>query len=891
MILDGKNPAVTTRLIISCVLFLVLLLSISGLFQPVIMAQQQLPDLTITGAWLTDSQICYSIKNMGVVSAGGAGAPVSHYTALFVDGKQVAEDHITISIAPAQQLDRCFNYTFQMTLPQHTIRICADWKQNINESNEGNNCWEQVWEIEEELPDLIVAKIECGAGNKLSITIKNNGPGSLPTGWSASAQAYFNQQPKGVFSLQNPTSSLNGGISMPGGSSTYLLSWDVVAPTLVWCVIDINNSIREENEQNNSREESVAPLSVTCPEGCACLTQDEAKAQGYSLYCGGNQTLCGYDSNNTPMYCRARYLPPPDLIIRSVALIPLEANEYEIRYTVANWGRGDAPPSVTALYVDDTLVAEDDMAGMLSAEEREEVFAWHYNMASCTPASDTIRVVVDYRDEFDESYEDNNESSLTWECAETPPPDLHIRRVWTEPLGSGEHRIGYEIENIGRGPAPSSRTGLYVDGVFKAVDSVGTLAPLARLEKVFSYTYNLLSCTGDNDIIRIVVDFDDAIAETNEDNNEETLTWECPVRAKPDLVIHNVWWEADPGSMQNLSIHYSIENRSLTPVGSTITGLWINDARIATDSVPPLDGLEVLSMVTFPRRWTPQVNDNHVRICADVSDDVDESTVGETNNCLEKDWTFELSCWDRFQSRDEEGIDCGGSYCAPCNRCGMILPDRFDWRDYCTLPPIEAQGDCGSCWAFSAVGAIMGTYAVESGATGNLSEQFAICECSGDCDGGCDFDVFRYARDHGIVDLDCQPYLASNSPCNKCSDWRSKLWRIREYGRVSSNIQDIKRALICYGPLSVGSENWKHFIVIVGYDDNMVLNEYKDGRISRTFGPGCWIIRNSWGWGYGYDNNGDGIIDDPGYGLIPYSGHDYSDIKDYVHYIRGVIKP
>ncbi len=891
MILDGKNPMMRVRLIISAILFLTLLLSISGLFQPELMAQQQLPDLTVIGAWSTDSQICYSLKNTGGGSAGGAGAPVSHYSALFIDGKQVAEDNITISMAPGQQLDRCFNYSFQMTLPQHTIRICADWRQNVNESNEGNNCWEQVWEVEEELPDLVVAKIECGEGNKLSITIKNNGPGSLLAGWNASAEAYFNGQSKGVFSLQNPTSSLNGGISVPGGSYTYLLSWDIVAPTLVRCVVDINNNIREENEQNNSREENVAPLSVTCPEGCACLTLDEAKTLGYSLYYGGNQTICGYDSNNTPMYCWTRYLPPPDLLVRSVGLVPLGANEYEIRYTVANWGRGDAPASVTALYVDDILVAEDTVAGLLSAEERDEVFAWHYNMASCTPAGDTIRVVVDYRDEFDESYEDNNESSLTWECAETSPPDLHIRRVWTERLETGEHRIGYEIENIGLGPAPSSRTGLYVDSVLEAQDSVGPMAPLERMEKVFSYTYNLLSCSGDNDIIRIVADFDDAVAETNEDNNEDALTWECPERAKPDLVIHNVWWESEPTSLQNLYLRYSIENRSVAAAGPSVTKLWLNGALIATSSVPALDGGEVLAMVTFPERWTPQLNDNHVRICADANNDVEESAAGETNNCLEKDWTFELSCWDRFQSRDEEGIDCGGSYCAPCNRCDMILPSRFDWRDYYTLPEIRNQGDCGSCWAFSAMGAIEGTYVVESGGIEDLSEQYAICECSGDCGGGCDFDVFSHARDHGIIDEVCQSYLASNSPCTKCGDWGSKLWRIREYGRVSSDIQDIKRALICYGPLSVGSANWKHFIAIVGYDDRMVLNVYEDGRITRTYGPGVWIIRNSWGWGYGYDNNGDGILDDPGYGLIPYSGHDYSDIKDYVHYVRGVIKP
>jgi C1A family cysteine protease len=98
---------------------------------------------------------------------------------------------------------------------------------------------------------------------------------------------------------------------------------------------------------------------------------------------------------------------------------------------------------------------------------------------------------------------------------------------------------------------------------------------------------------------------------------------------------------------------------------------------------------------------------------------------------------------------------------------------------------------------------------------------------------------------------------------------------ITDYGRVSSSIEAIKRALICYGPLSVCSENWLHCIVIVGYDD------------SRN----CWIIRNSWGLSWGDDLDGDGWPDDPGYGSIPYTGHSYSDIRDYVHYVIGVMAP
>jgi len=618
---------------------------------------------------------------------------------------------------------------------------------------------------------------------------------------------------------------------------------------------------------------------VTCLKDCACMTQQKAKEQGYSLLCEGKQTLCDHDDYGTPMYCWTKPLPPPDLLIQGVRLRPLGDGEFKIEYTIVNWGRGDAPASVTGLYVDGDLVAEDAVSRLLSAEERDEVFRWHYDMASCTPPRDAIRVVADYRDEFDESYEDNNEGSLDWECPEVPLPDLHFRRVWTESLGAGEHRIAYEIENLGPGAATRfSQTAIYVDDVMEAEVRVGPLEPGERRE--FSFTYDLASCTGSADTIRLVADSERAVEETNERNNEESLTWECPERPKPDLVIHNVWWEHEPGSLQNLYIRYSIENRSLASTGPSVTRLWINGERIANSSVPELDGGEVLPMVTFTERWTPQVNDNRVRICADANGNVDESSSGELNNCLEVDWTFELSCCDRFQSRDEEGIDCGGSHCPPCNRCDLsTLPSRFDWRDYYALSLIRDQSfpqSCGSCWAHAAVGAIEGTYIVENcGGTLDISEQNAICECPGGCDEGCPHDVLRRARDHGIVDENCQPYLASNSPCTKCGDWRDKLWRINEYHRVSSDIEDIKKAIICYGPLSVGSENWRHAVVIIGYDDSLSY----DGR------TGCWIIRNSW------DTDWSSGGQAPGYGLIPYSGHDYSDIKNYVHYVRGVQSP
>jgi hypothetical protein len=46
---------------------------------------------------------------------------------------------------------------------------------------------------------------------------------------------------------------------------------------------------------------------VTCPTGCSCLNAADAKAKGYTAFCGGVQTLCGYDRLQNPMYC---YTPP-----------------------------------------------------------------------------------------------------------------------------------------------------------------------------------------------------------------------------------------------------------------------------------------------------------------------------------------------------------------------------------------------------------------------------------------------------------------------------------------------------------------------------------------------------------------------------------------------------
>ena len=220
----------------------------------------ELTDLVITDIWSDGSQICYTVRNNGPGAVG-----TIFWNALFIDDMQqpVETDGVTTSLAAGAQIDRCFDFQWQMT-QQSTIRVCADWGQNaVAETDEQNNCLDEVWTPS--FPDLIVDKIECGPGDKLAVTVKNIGAGILPAGWQALAEVYFNQQYMGFYDLRYPTSTTNGGIEQPGGSSYYLLSWNVTEQVSAYVIADYTTSVTESNEQNNSKSELVSPCSTPTP--------------------------------------------------------------------------------------------------------------------------------------------------------------------------------------------------------------------------------------------------------------------------------------------------------------------------------------------------------------------------------------------------------------------------------------------------------------------------------------------------------------------------------------------------------------------------------------------------------------------------------------------------
>jgi cathepsin L len=238
------------------------------------------------------------------------------------------------------------------------------------------------------------------------------------------------------------------------------------------------------------------------------------------------------------------------------------------------------------------------------------------------------------------------------------------------------------------------------------------------------------------------------------------------------------------------------------------------------------------------------------------------------NNAMNKSYTVTMN---KFGDMSTE--EFGRNFCGykPTLRTTAAVASTEDddtfvgaavnWVTAGAVTPVKDQGQCGSCWAFSATGGIEGAVFIATKKLTNVAEQ-QLVDCAGTegnqgCNGGLMDYAFQYViKNKGIGSEASYKYTARDGTCKKVpsvstiSSFKDVAAGDEAALMVAVNKQPISIAIeadqACFQFYSTGvlddascGTNLDHGVLLAGYDtDSASKKDY-------------WLVKNSWGASWG----------------------------------------